>query len=334
MMSNDIADLNAIYAALDLPPKGLHLYSAQVVPNRPAYRVAKDEVGNPALLLNVLEDKSITTTAPVRLRYLGFQSRCQCRITSKGHQLNEETFAVLKCASNAPILREYFLRSLSGAIAAMPTIPTQDDISDLLEKLVELFRALYLPGRASIQGTWSELFIIYASSKINDVASAWHCDPHELHDFVKMSQHIEVKSTVGRRRVHDFTLEQLSAPKDGELVVASFMLAESDTGWSVRDLWEEVCQRWDLNDELKSRLSRILMVSLGKDWLEARRIKFDPATARQELQIYPAEHIPKIDCRIPEFVSNVRFRSDLTDIQSLKRSELARAGGLYEAVFG
>jgi len=112
------------------------------------------------------------------------------------------------------------------------------------------------------------------------------------------------------------------------------MLAESDHGWSIRDLWEQVCRRKDLTDTSRNRLSRILMVSLGRDWLEARRARFDPDSAHREIRVYPAEGVPRVDCEIPPSVSDVRFRSDLTNAAPLQLSQLESQGGLFEAVFG
>jgi hypothetical protein len=85
-----------------------------------------------------------------------------------------ETLAVLKCTTDDPMLREYFLRSLSGTVTALPAIPTEEDIATAVAKLVELFRALKAPPRTSLQGLWCELFLIGRAPNIRQpVCCEW-----------------------------------------------------------------------------------------------------------------------------------------------------------------
>lgn len=90
--------------------------------------------------------------------------------------------------------------SLSGTVAALPAIPTEEDITAAVAKLVELFRALEAPPRTSLQGLWCELLLIGRASNIRQAAAAWHADPNALHDFVAWRQRVEVKSTTGPHR--------------------------------------------------------------------------------------------------------------------------------------
>jgi len=59
-----------------------------------------------------------------------------------------EALSVLKCLTDDPMLREYFLRSVSGLIAGLPDVPTAENIAGAVAKLVELFRALEARPRA------------------------------------------------------------------------------------------------------------------------------------------------------------------------------------------
>ncbi|MGH8069994.1 MAG: PD-(D/E)XK motif protein [Candidatus Entotheonellia bacterium] len=334
MSKTSMEDLLALYSGLaDLSGSG-DLYIARTMNGRPRYRVAKDPEGNPTLLV-APEPSSHTTGGPsLELRNLSFRPKCVCRVQVEGATESVETLAVLKCTTDDPMLREYFLRSLSGTIAALPTTPTEGDIAAAVAELVELFRALEAPPRTSLQGLWCELFLIGRAPNIRQAAVAWHADPSALHDFVAGRQRVEVKSTMGPHRTHQFRLEQLIPPHGTDVVIASFLLEESGRGISIAELWDEVLGRQELSVGLRNRLSQILALGLGSDWRKARRVAFDPETALNGLHLYNATVIPKVDPNLPAEVSEVRFKSELTDTPPLSRADVVRRGGLFKAMFG
>src|SRR3974377_1715084 len=135
-------DLLELYSQLaDLPGSG-DLYLARPIGGRSRFRVAKDPEGHPALLVTPEPPSRAASVPPLELCNLSFGARCVCRVKVKEGAESTETLAVLKCTADDLMLREYFLRSLSGTIAALPVIPTEDDIAAAVAKLVELFRAL------------------------------------------------------------------------------------------------------------------------------------------------------------------------------------------------
>jgi hypothetical protein len=117
-------------------------------------------------------------------------------------------------------------------------------------------------------------------------------------------------------------------------MIASFLLEESGRGISIAELWDEVSGRHELSVSLRNRLSQILALGLGRDWRKARRVAFDPEAALNALQLYNAAVIPKIDPNVPVEVSDVRFKSELTDTPPLSRVDVMRRGGLFKAMFG
>ena len=198
-------DLIVLYSRLAKPPGTGDHFIACAMDGRPRYRVAKDPHGNPALLV-APEPSSRTTGVPsLELRNLSFRPKCVCRVRVEEGPESVETLAVLKCTTDEAMLREYFLRSLSGTVAALPLIPTDEDIAMAVAKLVELFRALEAPPRTSLQGLWCELLLIGRAPNIRQAAIAWHADPSALHDFVAGRQRIEAKSTMDPHRIHRFS---------------------------------------------------------------------------------------------------------------------------------
>jgi Putative PD-(D/E)XK family member, (DUF4420) len=333
MTTRPIDDLFSIYDSLASISGSEDLYIARELSTRPNFRVAKDSDGNPALLITP-ELSNGPAAPPLELRYLSFRPRCVCRVRAENKSESVEMLAVIKCTATDARLREYFLRSLTGSVAALSNPPTEGESAELVSKLVELFRAMDSPARTSLQGIWCELFLISRASRVRQAAVAWHADPKALHDFMAGKQRVEVKSSMGPHRVHEFRLEQLLPLQDTRVVVASFMLDESGRGLSIDDLWAEISANPQMTVELRERVSQILTLSLGRDWRHARHVAFDPDAALAKLRLYDVALVPKLDSNIPAEVSDVRFKTELTDVSTLSRSEIIRLGGLFEAVFG
>lgn len=246
----------------------------------------------------------------------------------------EQSLAVLKCTTDDLLLREYFLRSVSGIVAGLPDKPNETDIAGVVETLMELFRALQSPPRNSLEGVWCELFLIDQAVRIRQAAMAWHSDPRALHDFVTGGQRVEVKATTRPHRIHHFSLDQLLPKRGTDVIIASFLLEDSGRGVSIAALWDQVSAHVEFTDSLRERLSKILALSLGRDWRKARRVAFDRDIAATNMRLYDATTIPSVNPKLPAEVSSVRFQSELTDVVALGRPEVARRGGLYAAVFG
>lgn len=332
--SSRIPDLLELYGELaDVVGTG-DLYSARSVGGTATFRVAKDSRGNPAILFAAGAQSERSASPPIELPNLSFRPRCVCHVRSEPDPEVVETLAVLKCSTDDAMLREYFLRSASGLVAAMPDAPTEQEVAGAIGKLVELFRALDATPRTSLQGLWCELFLIARAPILGAAAAAWHADPHALHDFSASQQRVEVKSCIGPIRSHVFLLDQV-IPQDGTtVIVASFVLDETGTGISISELWDEVSQRTDLSVELRTRLTQILALSLGRDWRKARRVAFDADSAYSQMRLFPASSIPKVDPALPAQVTHVQFRSELTQAGTISREEAAANGGLLAALFG
>ena len=327
-------DLLALYRLLTDVSGSEDSYVARAIGERPSYRIARDSEGNPALLIAPLLSSDSIPENPVELRNVSFRPRCTCKVRLEGASETEETVAVLKCTTDDQMLRDYFLRSVSGIIAVLPDTPDEADVAGAVDKLVELFRALETPPRTSLQGIWCELFLISQAARVRQVAAAWHAEPRALYDFVAGGQCVEVKAAIGPHRSHHFRLEQLLPQRGSQVVVASFVLEESGRGISIAGLWDKVSSRDELTVSLRERLSKILALSLGRDWRKAGHVAFDPHVAQKNLRLYDASAIPAVDPKLPTEVTEVHFKSELTDVPILARLEVARRGGLYEAVFG
>ena len=329
-MSKTIPNLLSLFQSLSDVRELGDIYSAQQIAGWPSYRIAKDACGNATLLIAAFVGDQDSTCAAMELRNISYRPRRVCRVGSPLGRESIETLAVLKCSTDELALREYFLRALSVVLAVLsPDSPSEAEITAAVSKLVELFRCLEEPPQSSIQGLWCELLLIANAGNIPLAVDAWHAEPRALHDFSLGEQRVEVKSTTRPRRAHEFLMDQLLAPDGTEIIVASFMVQESLTGPTIQDLSEQIISTGALSASQSQRLLRIISLSLGQDWRQASRVAFDPESALKRLHFYTASTIPKIGMPLPLRVSEIRFKSDLTDVIPVARSTVLRCGGLF-----
>src|SRR5258708_35533398 len=93
-------------------------------------------------------------------------------------------------------------------VEAIGEQPTVEELQIVIDRLVELLRALSLPPTRTIFGLWAELYLIYRPRDAVRLASAWHQTPGDLHDFAAGYQRLETKATGATTRRHHCTPER------------------------------------------------------------------------------------------------------------------------------
>jgi hypothetical protein len=246
---------------------------------------------------------------------------------------NRSEFLVLRCRDADDEVGAQFLELVDGLIAYLGERPSSDDIDLAVRDLVELFRSMSNPSRRTIAGLWAELLMLVDSANLEIAAAAWHSEPDEQHDFVMGNERIEIKSTTTIVREHEVSLSQLVVPMGGLGLLVSIMLEPQDVGVSAADLLDEALSRLPTRSEERRRLRAVVAATLGDDWREADRVRFDISRARSSRRVYDASTIPSVDPRLPPQVRSVRFVVDLSDTVALTPEEAAMRGTLPAALF-
>ena len=328
-----MVDLLASFSELPPTSSDSDIYVARLISSSSHVRIARDSDGNPTLLVaGEFDDRS--RGVPIELRNLTYLPSCTVEISDAAGGSQTVSVSLLKCESEDWALRRHFLRVLSPLVDDFGDAPKEADVSDTVRKVVELFRAMDAPATTSLQGLWCELLLIDRSVNVSQASSAWHSTPGALFDFSAESQNVEVKSTRGLRRTHHFSLEQTLAVGAGEVLVASFMLDDGGTGLSIGELWDQIRARNGVSSDILHRLDRVLALSLGKDWRMANKVRFDPERALNSLRLYEMDDVPRVQGDVPAEVTEVRFRSDLTDVTNVPFAQVSRKGGVFLALFG
>jgi hypothetical protein len=324
-----LADL---FASLTQPVRDTDLpsFSTVVIGNGP-HRLGKGVDGAPALLVSLPSGGPVGT--PVELEHISVQQGIRCLLWRPGAEPEVATVALVRCRGIEPFLLDYFLGVIEGVLPLLGPTPSEGRVREVVTALTELFRALELPPRKTIQGLWGELYVIAQSSDVMVLLDAWHIDPAESYDFSGPGQRIEVKSAAGTVRSHIFSLAQLDPPGGAAAIVASLFVERAGGGVSLGELLEEVRQRLSARPDLAIRLDQVVSASLGQSWRNGLAERFDRERAQESLAFFDVGTIPSIQrIHVPASVSEVKFRSELMRVQPLSEGAVRQQGGLFQAV--
>ena len=306
-------------------------FAASPIPGYKPHRLGKDAQGRPLLLISVLNVRNRSQCTPIVLEHLRVQYNLNCRVSRPDGTFEEGTFTVVRCTGEDATLQNYFLKVMSTIVMSLGDQPTQSDVAHAMNQLIELFRAMAQSPRKSIQGLWAELFLISQARQLDILVDAWHKVVEDRYDFAMDDQRIEVKSFSGNVRQHHFSLEQLHPPEGVEAIVASVSVESSQAGVSIADLREKIQIRLGSNLDSLLHVDKIIALTLGDAWQQASDACFDERLAEESLAFYETSGIPSVNPNLPIGVSEVRFRSDLTDIPPAESSLYRIEGGIFEA---
>lgn len=328
-------ELDTLFEGLTRPVADAHqhdvLYSAISIPGYEPHRLAKDHEGAPALLIATKGTPRQYSATRISLEHLQILHNAECVISGEQGLRETGRFSIVRCATSDTQLQRHFLRMLVGVLGVLGQEPSPEEVSKAINNLVELFRVMVEPARKTVQGFWAELLVIASSTEPILLLDAWHTTPHDVYDFNSGHQRLEVKSARGRQRQHHFALNQLTSPEGVRVMIASILVEPAGAGVSIADLLDEIRTRINVRPDLLIRLEQIVYATLGETWRRAFEMQFDRELAQQSLKFFDAAKIPAVSPAFPASVSDVHFKSDLSNIPSLPKQSLRAAGELFLA---
>jgi hypothetical protein len=308
------------------------LFAAVPIPASPRNLVGRDAAGCVAILIAIDTNYPLGPLPPVQLENLSVAHAARCTVAGERESPVTGVFSVVRCLSNDQQLVQLFIDVMASVALQFPASPSATDAANVLGRVIRLFRDLGKPSERTVQGLWSELLVIAGSRNPIVVAAAWRSVKYERTDFATSDQRLEVKSTTGVVRSHSFSADQLRVPRGTRGVVASLICQKSTGGVSVSDLWKIVREAVAADPSLTLRVDEVIAETLGEAWKQSLSVRYDWQTARDSLRFYRMESVPSIGTQPPPEVSEIRFRVDLSRVESLTPVELRSFGGLFEAV--
>ena len=307
-------------------------FAASPIPCYEPHRLGKDALGRPLLLISTLNIRVQNQPPPIVLEHLRVQYNLNCRVSRPDGTFEEGVFTLVHCTEADATLQDYFLKVMSTIVISLGDEPAQSDVAHAMNQLIELFRAMALSPRKSVQGLWAELFLISQAGQPAILVDAWHTVVKDRYDFAMDDQRIEVKSFSGGIRLHHFSLEQLHPPEGVKVLITSVSVESSQAGLSITDLREQIQTRLSSNLDALLHIDRVIALTLGDAWQQASDARFDERLAEESLAFYETSTIPSVDPNLPSGVSGVHFRSDLTEIPKTEISHFPEEHRLFEAV--
>ncbi len=321
-----------LYDSLSLPENDGKVFNAIPIPEYPNFRVAIDFEGNAVLLLSVSKRIKDLSLKNFRLKYLQLEQNLECKI-NENDSFKLQTFTVITFRCSDRNLQEYFLRISESLVKTVGQNPTQQQVINSLKKFVEVFKTLTDSPTNTVNGLWAELFLIENSSKPKELINYWHNLPEEKFDFNAGTERIEVKSSSNFERRHIFSAEQLNPPSDTQVLIASVFLKQHNSGNSIQYLIDRISEKIDYDFETVEKLNTIVFRTLGSSLEHSIGVKFDYDIAQQSLRFYRHQDIDKIEeVHIPNNVSEVKYKSDLTSIKPIELNKLKERKGLFNAI--
>lgn len=300
----------ALFKALDPSDTSEGSFSAAPFPAQTTHRVAVNASGDAVILVRTqpapvgapivpvrTENIEVTFSAPYRVRYLSGTTQ-------------DEVFTAVTCLIADPPIVRYFFDVIGGLLQSIGPDPRIAEVDAAVRSVSQLFQALAVPGTKSVQGVWSELFLLASSRDIAVAASAWHLAPEDRYDFSMGAERLEVKSSSRRRRVHHFSLDQLNPAAGVRLWVASLFVERSAGGLTLEALLTDICER--VAPDQASRIRRIASETLGASFANALELEFDRELAADSLRYYDHLSIPRVAMPVPVQLSDIHFQADLS----------------------
>ena len=314
-------DLKKSYDQLPLPKNLASFnFSAKAIVGYKNHRIAKDCDDNPSLLILISEDNQDFFITNQKLFNIKVNHNVKCEIETDS-KISYDYFSVVSYIGKKNEIKEIFLKTCEVLIKSLGQNPTNKKIKDTVDKFIELFKSFKEPPKKSIQGLWSELFLIDQSNFPEKFISGWHSIPEEKFDFSFKNLRLEVKSTTSETRVHHFSSSQLNPIKDTRIIIASFLLSINVAGVSITDLLYKINSKLRNHPEEKEKLHLIVYSTIGVDIDRIDQIKYDYNFAKEHMRFYDSNQIPKITPKnIPIEVKNIKFTSLLENSESLNEN--------------
>jgi hypothetical protein len=302
------------------------------IPGSQCHLLGRDYDGLVAVLISIDTSFPLGPIPPVRLESLGVTHASRCVVSRAGESPAAGVFSVVRCLSNDPALNELFINVMASVSQLAPKPLSTQQAAQTIDRVIRLFRDLDKPSERTVQGLWSEMFVIANSRDPMMLAKAWRCTTFDVADIACAQQKLEVKSTSGSIRSHSFSAEQLRVPSGTFGVIASLHCQRSAGGLSVGEIWSMVRRLVAVDPSVQLAVDGIVAATLGKPWKEALSIRYDWHVAKNSLRFYSMAAVPAVGVEALPDVSQVRFRSDLTRCAPLDSSTLRQGGSLFEAI--
>ncbi len=319
-----------VFLNLEIPTaENSKIFNATALNDFPFAKIGVNFLGFPIILISSKFDQTYLSQKNIKLKYIELTHNLECKVTENGKS-KIDNYAVIIFKSNEGNLQNYFFGISLSLLNSLSKKPTQKEVFETFKNFIEIFRSLTEIPTKTIQGLWAELILIEQSKKPETLINYWHNNPEEKFDFNADHEKIEVESSSNLERVHIFTAEQLNPTNENQVIIASIFTKQISNGVNILELLDNIATRLSDN-ELIEKIYSVIAKTLGNTLEQTTKIKYDYELAKNSLRFYKHQDISKVErINIPERVSEVKFKSDLTNIKPIDISTILTNGKLFK----
>lgn len=163
--------------------------------------------------------------------------------------------------------------------------------------------------------------------------SCWRIQDLSRFDFMAGNLRLDVKAASDRARIHTFSYDQCNPPSGCAAFVASLLVEVTSGGLSLRELLEQIEAVVSGRADLVIELYDTVAATLGSALEEGMKVRFDSQLAASSLKVFDPRLVPAIRTELPPGVSDLHFRSDLSNASGLAGAALIERDPVIEEDF-
>jgi len=296
-----------------------HAFKVAEIADYPGLYIATDKTGRPSLFVKAV---SHVSDPPLRTMHVSLRPNQRYSITFRNGLTEESLFHVLSCETSENSDTESFITIINALLkSGYQKEIGFSNLSSFFRSLIRLFSTEQARDldRERI-GLWGELFMMKSVHGFNFWAPFWRSDPIRRFDFSAGERHIEVKTTTGAERVHHFSHNQIFAGEGEEIVIASLMLNQDNSGLSLRDLILECKEEWAHTSHFL-KLERAIR-STGMNNTADSGPAFNHTEAQKNLAWFRSTDAPHFRVPEPPGVYETRYKVNFSDAPVLEEEKL------------
>lgn len=201
--------------------------------------------------------------------------------------------------------------------------PVSDtELSILVTSLEDYFKLTPESNKREIQiGVFGELFTIEYLFNIGykEIVNKYHTNFYSKHDVeINDKLRLEVKATTSEKRIHHFKHNQIKRT-DVDVFVSSVMLEESKEGVSLKQMFEKVIPLFEDPDSIFALKKLMIRCGIVED---KEGMSFAYEKALQDIRIFDANNLPKIDKESFDGISNIEYDVDCSNCEYFNIDDL------------
>ena len=299
--------LTELFSQLRDSPSG-RAFTVAPVPGHQGFLLGVDTTGHPVLFVAA---EAGAVEPPLRTNKVSFHIGQSYSFAGTDDSLRVEMLHALRCeTSDASDLETFLLLSEAFLGRQEAEESHRHALTLFFRSMVRLFEVTPAKDLHSARlGLWGELFMMHRVRGFRFWAAFWHSEPELRFDFSCGRKRVEVKITTRPERTHHFSHRQIYAIEGDEIMIASIVASEDDSGLSLRNLIE------DCRSALRRRADYLKLEKAvrrtGMDSSTETGPVIDAAEAQRSLAWFRSIEVPHFRVPEPAGVTGTQYKVDL-----------------------